>query len=499
MYVRTVTDECKEFEKKAKAIEKDNPLEAIVLYKLAAKCFVKHDKTKNKNSNLVKIAKLLREEARSSDDPAVALGYYEQVSLIYREIDKAGEAEKIMHEASQKYIDAAKLVSSEGRQMDDIYAAENKFKIAAEYAMVGNDEQLSNKYWVESGNQFYSAAKEIVDPREALEVFKHAILNYNKGNAKEKEKLLLIDAAEKFDKKASKIYKTHKTLVLAIDNYLQASVIYHHINSQQKSLESDQKIEEICDEIGIVKESIINYLDSQGIKAVSLLESSFLSDQNDKQDMSFVNGSSKNLGEDGKTDETAIIEKEIPEQTLKLAFDDFKEESKIESISKIPTEEIGRSEIDQPAVSSPPVLTEDIQETFNPEVIKQEIPNGISQQESLDDLQNNDKMDFKSSDTNVVKKKDDLARISEPIVDMLRDQGYIKEDIETEKELLLVPEYQILLFMINNHPIPFEEIEAKTEVSSISLALSNLQADGLIGQTDDYLWTISQKVKDNIV
>ncbi|MHA2275919.1 MAG: hypothetical protein ACXAC2_09145, partial [Candidatus Kariarchaeaceae archaeon] len=176
-----MTDECKDLEKKAKVKEKENPSEAIVLYKQASQCFARYDNTKNKNSNLEKAAKLLRETAKSDENPVVALDFYEQASSIYTELEKKAEAEKVMQEAYTKFIKAAKLISSEAGKMEDIYAAEQKFNMASEYAIQGKDEDLSNKFWEESGNQFYKAAKAIQDPREAFEIFKRAILNYRKG------------------------------------------------------------------------------------------------------------------------------------------------------------------------------------------------------------------------------------------------------------------------------------------------------------------------------
>ncbi|MFV2014671.1 MAG: hypothetical protein ACC656_04545, partial [Candidatus Heimdallarchaeota archaeon] len=264
-----MTDECKELEKKAKRMEKENPNEAIELYKQASQCFDQHENPKNKNSNLEKAAKLLRVVGKSNEDPTIALDYFEESSSIYTEIGKKGDTEKVMQEAYQKFIDAAKSISSEARKMDIADAAEGKFKLAAGYAALGMDRELSNKCWIESGDQFYNDAKTIENPREAFEIFKHAILNYNKGNAEDKFDLLLTDAAEKFYKKGSEIYKTKKSLVLAIDNFLQAENIYRYMSLEQKSQESDQKIQEICERIGIVKDSIVDYLENQQTTAVS--------------------------------------------------------------------------------------------------------------------------------------------------------------------------------------------------------------------------------------
>ncbi|MCE7734216.1 MAG: hypothetical protein GPJ54_05000, partial [Candidatus Heimdallarchaeota archaeon] len=280
-----MSEECKALEKKAKGIEKENPTEAIDLYKQASECFGHDDNLKNKNSNLEKAAKLIRGLGKSTEDPTEALDHYEDSSSIYTEIGKEGDAEKVMEEAYQKFIVAAKSISSEARKMDIADAAEQQFKLAAGYAALAGDGKLSNKCWIESADQFYNDAKEVENPREAFEVFKHAILNYKKGKADEKFDLLLTNAADKFTKRGSEILKTKKTLALAIDNFLQAENIYRFINSDQKSQESDLKIQEICERIGMAKDSIIQYLESQGITSVSFSDLPLPSRQPDKEDL----------------------------------------------------------------------------------------------------------------------------------------------------------------------------------------------------------------------
>ncbi|MHA2097800.1 MAG: hypothetical protein ACW99A_03865 [Candidatus Kariarchaeaceae archaeon] len=724
-----MTDECKDLEKKAKVKEKENPSEAIVLYKQASQCFARYDNTKNKNSNLEKAAKLLRETAKSDENPVVALDFYEQASSIYTELEKKAEAEKVMQEAYTKFIKAAKLISSEAGKMEDIYAAEQKFNMASEYAIQGKDEDLSNKFWEESGNQFYKAAKAIQDPREAFEIFKRAILNYRKGYVHEKENLVLTDAADKFSNKASNIYKTRKTLALALDNYDQAITIYHQINSKEKALEAEKKVQEICDRIGMAKLSIVDYLKSQDIKEIVLLESAYISSTNHKRDVrSFESDSEEFVGisefdkvlesdlvgkgipdpitskldredsedevkpeldqngaslpaevrieisegpdpvvndldipqpittvetsfetkddvklkpedsliideidkmymdppAEGSTPElvdekeeivdSEMIQQEIsePTPTVETSFDyqddikletedsltidttdksdtdqpiesspqqlvdeseesidsdiaeketpphiavdetssDLPDEVKLKTEDSLIIDEIDKMYMDQSVASSPPEMVDEIEESVDSDLIEQEIEPPVTQEEITDDIQ--DKIEFEPKpsefirerikseihqgimtppgedyaeeekkreidnlvddaldesiedfvsvfeDVSVGEEKAGKPAISGPIIDILREQGYIDESLTTEEELLQVPEYQILLIIIKNHPIPLEELEEKAEISSISLVLSNLQADDLIVQTNDYQWTISQKVKDSV-
>ncbi|MHA2097723.1 MAG: hypothetical protein ACW99A_03475 [Candidatus Kariarchaeaceae archaeon] len=623
-----MTEECKELEKKAKELEKNDTLEAVSLYKLASECFAKHDKIKNKNANLVKAAKLLRELGKSNEDPTIALDYYEESSSIYTQIEKEVEAHKVIKEAYQKFVESAKLLILEARKMDDIDAAEKKLKLASQYATLGEDEELSNRSWVESGDQFYKAAKVIEEPREAFEIFKHSIINYNKGKATEKQNLLLTDAAEKFLKKGSEIYKTNKTLVLALDNYIQATTLYQTAKSEQKSKDVDRRIQEICDKIGIPKDRIINYLDLQGIKAVSFDEVIQIAAPIDKQIMD-VDKSDIGITEKEKEVEPRIvtpipevmdeIKTPTPEPVVSEDKPDIERErtpkpkmeeietpkveepviaSPPEVMEEIETsvssdivqpeihdttpdpqmEEIETPKIEEPVITSPPEVKEEIAEVIISDVVDQEIhestaepvipivkpesktetipepqmeeekipkvvepiitsPSKVTEeieekknivisglkpmtplkQEEKSDLrqslasstsgfQDHQKKSFTPDTTKdqipeesaFIPKAGDLRTLSEPIIEILRKQGYINQNMSANGELLQVSEYQILLFLVNNHPVPLEEIEEKTDVSSVSLALSNLQADGLIEQTNDYQWTISQKVKNTI-
>ncbi|MFV2015648.1 MAG: hypothetical protein ACC656_09490, partial [Candidatus Heimdallarchaeota archaeon] len=102
-------------------------------------------------------------------------------------------------------------------------------------------------------------------------------------------------------------------------------------------------------------------------------------------------------------------------------------------------------------------------------------------------------------DVILVEKEGGKPVISGPLIDILKEQGYIKGDLSTEEELQQVPEYEVLRTIIKKHPIPLTDLEEKTSVASLSLVLSNLQADNLIVYTNDYQWTISNKVKENLI
>ena len=98
-----------------------------------------------------------------------------------------------------------------------------------------------------------------------------------------------------------------------------------------------------------------------------------------------------------------------------------------------------------------------------------------------------------------INQKGDKPVISSPIIDILKEQGYIQADISTETALLQVPEYGVLKIIIKEHPISLNRIQGMTDIETLSLVLSNLQADSLILQTNDYQWTISEKVKENLL
>ncbi|MHA2092282.1 MAG: hypothetical protein ACW98K_15645, partial [Candidatus Kariarchaeaceae archaeon] len=98
----------------------------------------------------------------------------------------------------------------------------------------------------------------------------------------------------------------------------------------------------------------------------------------------------------------------------------------------------------------------------------------------------------------VVEEKGGKPTLGGPLIEILKEQGYISESLSTEEELSQVPEYEILSIIIKDHPIPLEKIEESSKSTSVSLVLSNLQADELIEQTNDYQWTISSKVMQHL-
>ncbi|MHA2053399.1 MAG: hypothetical protein ACW99F_07325 [Candidatus Hodarchaeales archaeon] len=508
-----VQDECKELEQQAKGLEKENPGQAVVLYKEASHCYDKINDRKSKNSNLEKAAKLLKDVAKSSEDPVLALDYYEQSSQLYIEIDKVSEAEKIKRDAYLKFVTTAKVMKSEASKMDDIYQAEEKLKMASEYALLGQDENLSNECWIESGDQFVKMAGQIEEPLEALEIFKRAALNYRKGKL-EKEQSVLREAADKFTRKGTDIYKTRKSIVNALFNYDQAVKIYYQIGSDQEALQGEQRIQEICEEIGFSKEFILHHLGNEGLDEISSLPTEIMSDEIRGGDQDLLETDIEQLlarsdekfeplkseFPPAKTTETA--EATIPTDDLVETFvepstpTDVKPEA---SISDIPPQDPQKkpsvddefdvkSYFDKKREEEPEQEQSIISATHETFHTKDEEASFLEKQvpsEVGDEI--DEKKDFSAE-----------VKISDQIVEILREQGYIGVHISTDAELLQVPEYQILSIIIRSHPISLDEIEAITNISSISLVLSNLQADDLIVQTNDYRWTISQKVVDNI-
>lgn len=265
-----MAEECKELEKKAKGLEVDNLNESIKFYKQAAECYVTHDKPKNRVGCLGKVAKLIREDAKSNDDPVKALEIFKSAVEVYNQIDKQSESEKVMNEAYKKLIDSAKNIRAEAKKAEDPDFAETQFAKASNYASRGNDDALSNTCWIDSGEQFKKKAGVTDDPRLALEVFKHAIQNFRKGGSQDLMKKSLVEAADKFNKRANEVEKSKKNLVLAIDGYVQASSIYKAANLGEKADTLTNTINDLCDSIGMPLEEITTYLKTQNLTAISL-------------------------------------------------------------------------------------------------------------------------------------------------------------------------------------------------------------------------------------
>ncbi|OLS25124.1 MAG: hypothetical protein HeimC2_19960 [Candidatus Heimdallarchaeota archaeon LC_2] len=603
-------EECKDLGKLAKQKEKEIPSEAVELYIQAANCFAAKDNQKDNKTNLEKAAKLLREIAKSIEDPTEALAHYEQSSSIYSDIDKQVEGEKVLQEAHQKFIHSAKMLQSEANKIEDLEIAVGKLKQASDYALKGKNEQLFNECWIDSGDFYLKKASQIQDPRDALKIYEEAVINYRQGNDKKKRLTSLERAAENFSKKANEIYKTQKTLVLALDNYIQAFTLYRSINVKDKAIQNEKKAEEICDMIGIPQDSITNYLETQGIFSISISEKQKLESEKEESHVDLDTKSDQTRIEEN---ERAIVSKESlesdrevlqadqekPQPEIKEPYPEEISETEIEIVDEkisepvVETIPIQEEKIEQDRefdtlinkvpeakLEVPPVIPE-ISKEITPvakELVDQDIENPIENQEVSEsdveipidtqeiseptieiplDTMKDDKSDFledfdfenkegssiknrikselrgqsqsPSTDIEEGKKKtadienlfddaldesmeeflsdfDDVIIVEKggkpvitgPIIEILREQGYIKEDLSKEEELQKVPEYQILLIIIKEHPLPLETIEERSDIDSVSMVISNLQADNLIEQTNDYQWTISEKVKENI-
>ncbi|MCY3412054.1 MAG: hypothetical protein INQ03_10525 [Candidatus Heimdallarchaeota archaeon] len=78
-----------------------------------------------------------------------------------------------------------------------------------------------------------------------------------------------------------------------------------------------------------------------------------------------------------------------------------------------------------------------------------------------------------------------------PLIDLLSPAGYTDGIRDSEYEQL--PAYQVLKTILKQYPISTEEIEKQIEIeASLSMLLSNLQADNIIAQTNDYRWSFSK-------
>ncbi|MHA2099248.1 MAG: hypothetical protein ACW99A_11205 [Candidatus Kariarchaeaceae archaeon] len=560
-----MVNECNELIKQAKKVEKENPSQAIDLFKQAAQCYSKNNSPKKKNSTLERAGKLLRETAKSKEDPVKALGYYEESASIFSDLGREIDAGKVMQEAQQKFITSARMIRSEGNKLVDLQLAEKKFTTASEYAMLGKDEILSNECWIDSGDKFRNAANNIEDPQKAGEMFTHAILNYKKGKTREKEIGALKEAADKYDRKATELYKTRKDLLLAFDNYIKAATIYTQINSEEKALISATRVDEISETIGIPKDTLVNYIIRQEIDLIPNLQDDYTTaiktQKKQSPDSSFENFNNYETVKPRGMDR--MRQQAIPAPTIrKKSAPPFLEESSVETslgqavkerrreelrrgktepsmekiegttktaeIDNLFEEALDESLEDKLPSSEHVVAVENNIETpssNNAHRIESKTESRISGSSNIDYSQldkpnvnrnfieeikqrtvkeENFVVEERKLDSQIVPgvlssgKEDYKLPIKGPIIDIFKKQGYVTQDSPTIADLFRIPEYQILSIIIQQHPISLDQIELKTMIGSISMVLSNLQADGLIVQTNDYQWTISQLVKDNL-
>lgn len=609
-----VVDRCKELVKLAKSSEKENRVDSLELYKQAAECFGENDDTKGKNANLEKAAVLLKEMAKLSESPIIAFDHYEQSAKIYTEIGNEKETTRIMQEAHQNFLNVAMKIRSETKKINDIDLAEQRLALASEYALQGKDEKLSSNCWIDLGDQIRQVAMNIEDPREAHKVFNRAIANYRKGQVETKEFVTLKYIAEKYHKKANEILNSKKQFAQALENYNQASKFYNQIKSEEKAQACEKKIQEICDLIGVSKNAIVDFIESQPKKIVErstpqmakgipigtiddkpqkVVNNYFeelkkreddvgkplvqqesvvapkieLKKENIKHDEIIKTEDVELLDEEKSIPdfmedlETKIksseaikkrIKKEIQEGKPKVQKEKRGEKKKTKEINKLfdkaldgikedtdhriaevviaenmdekptipePIVDISKEEpaippkfeipkdvaIEKtPTTSSDPV-NEIVNEfaNFKPELKPvTDIPKIEEKPKARDPiierLKINDETESEPKPSTLNSKGADTQVIGPHIIDILKKQGYMKTNYATEEEMLQIPEYQILSLIVKQHPIPLEQIEEISRLESISLVLSNLQADGLITQTNDYRWTISQMVKDNL-
>ena len=720
-----VIDECKEFDKLAKAHAKENPSEAVDIYFEAAKCFEQNDKIKDKNSSLEKAAKLIWDIAKSTENPEEAESHYKRASEIFNQIEKNSNAEKVLQDLSKAFVSAAKDIRSEASKIDDLEQALTKLEKASTYAILGDDLQLSNdcwgdsadllrkfaldienpeeaeiqfkrsaeifeqlgdhsesskvmqdafqKYvnsakslrseagktkgletalkklhtasdyslrgkdsdlhndcWVDAGDRLKKLADAITDPREALEFYKRSANCYQRGKEEKKQQNTLEDAASKFLKLAVKIHKTNKTLLLAVDNYAQARKIYEFLDMEDDVKDSQDKIDEITELMGLSQQILHDQLISKGLSPISLEEEEETeqvekSDELvpdaltifDKEDMAgelenppeTVTRTFKPIAKFREDAHLKIEEMEAKIESL-LASGEYESEQEFDEnmnaeqiITSLKAQEAIHNIVDQlesepeapepvatpePEPTPEPVATPEPEPTPEPvttpepkpvatpepvsmpeipiakaetvqpklpeikpkveepkvvqqpveekkEVARKTEPLDMTKLESdsassirqrikselkepakttpevetkdsaeiqglFDEALDESSEDFFSAykDIIVVNNQGSKPVISGPIIEVMKKQGYIKGNETTEEQLMNVPEYRILVTIIQNNPISLEDIEKITKLEIVSLPISNLQADRLIEQTNDYKWTISQNIRKSL-
>ncbi len=87
---------------------------------------------------------------------------------------------------------------------------------------------------------------------------------------------------------------------------------------------------------------------------------------------------------------------------------------------------------------------------------------------------------------------------SKEFAQLLHDNGLMKIS-DNPNDLLHTPEFQLLRILLRYSELSTTEVDEKYEAPvSISMLLSNLQADNLIEQTKNYKWKISSKIEKAI-
>lgn len=90
--------------------------------------------------------------------------------------------------------------------------------------------------------------------------------------------------------------------------------------------------------------------------------------------------------------------------------------------------------------------------------------------------------------------KPDDASIDSLIL-QLKKNGYIESTSLPTSELEKIPEYNLLLLLRESGPLTPEEIENQSVGISVSLTLSNLSADGLIKQNNEFKYSVTDLIR----
>lgn len=392
----------------------------------------------------------------------------------------------------------------------------------------------------------------MVDPREADELFRHAIFNYRKGDNQKGETKSLLDSAVKYDQEANGLFKSKKNLVFAFDSYMQAATIYAQINSNDKAIFSGTRVDEISETIGIPKNVLVNFVMRQQVGSFPYVDFTLPPRKKVKHDIGVTEVASTDFTDYEVVEVPIILEKNetpIPKPVFKIKpIAEILNDNNLETDFSKSIKERRREELRQGVLSSSddfvmePEKTNEIENLFNealtdsiesvfpgpefpamseikqnqntseqsptiPKTVEMTVSNELSldQVNTISSIQSTPVVEDVTveapilSDVITNNTQNPTGVISAPIIDILKFQGYLDDVSAPIEELFQIPEYRVLSLIIQEHPISLDQIEKRTGLETISLVLSNLQADELITQTSDIQWTISEKVRRNMI
>jgi hypothetical protein len=85
------------------------------------------------------------------------------------------------------------------------------------------------------------------------------------------------------------------------------------------------------------------------------------------------------------------------------------------------------------------------------------------------------------------------------VIAALSSTQYLPQEYETYEELWKVPEFEVIMLIIEHQPVSTEKIETLVQTdASLSMILSNLQADNLITEGMDFAWVITDQVAKHL-